>query len=366
MNTKTRTVTRKPLMPQQGHPSKALWILSLPPSSRLALGRLLGTLGAAVALIACLVCTACLVRLPAMAPILSFVPRVPTPGIPIAIFSAKPSRKSSNRTATPPIAGPPEDAAAAAAHFTCDESHPYRIEIISASPLVIYMHNFTSAREAAALVRAGEPLLAPSRVDQPGGHRQVATARRTSSSAGLPCDDAAVACVLRRAALAMSPGLFRDGWDEMGPPQLVRYAAGQRFDLHSDWWGVPRAAADGSGRGWNRVASFLVGLQDNCTGGETYFPYVEPPVAPGPGGEAGGGVPETEDREMMRRWTGREPVWRRHPRGGVAFRPVAGNAVFWVNLHANGTGDTRTKHAGLPIGEGLKTAMNIWPRQYYL
>ncbi|EJT69567.1 hypothetical protein GGTG_13184, partial [Gaeumannomyces tritici R3-111a-1] len=113
-----------------------------------------------------------------MAPILSFVPRVPTPGIPIAIFSAKPSRKSSNRTATPPIAGPPEDAAAAAAHFTCDESHPYRIEIISASPLVIYMHNFTSAREAAALVRAGEPLLAPSRVDQPGGHRQVATARR--------------------------------------------------------------------------------------------------------------------------------------------------------------------------------------------
>ncbi|KAL8366460.1 hypothetical protein RB595_004983 [Gaeumannomyces hyphopodioides] len=361
MDTKTRTMAKKPAMPRQGRPSKALWILSLPPSGRQALGRLLGTLGAIVALTACLVSTACLIRLSAITPVLSFVPRFPTPDIPMSIFPAKAMGKNSSRPAAPPVARP-EDVAAP---FVCDESHPYRIEIISASPLVIYIHNFTSAREAAALVRAGEPLLAPSRVDQPGGHRQVVTARRTSTSAGLPRDDPTVACMLRRARRAMGPGLFRDGWDDVGPPQLVRYAAGQRFDLHSDWWGVPRAAADGSGRGWNRLASFLVGLQDNCTGGETYFPFVAPPVAPGLGGEADEGVLETEDQEMMRRWTGREPVWRRHPKGGVAFRPVAGNAVFWVNLHANGTGDTRTKHAGLPIGEGLKTAMNIWPRQYY-
>ena len=51
--------------------------------------------------------------------------------------------------------------------------------------------------------------------------------------------------------------------------------------------------------------------------------------------------------------------------GGLAFRPIAGNAVFWVNLHANGTGDMRTRHAGLPLESGRKTAMNIWPRQYY-
>ncbi|KAL8364592.1 hypothetical protein RB595_003739 [Gaeumannomyces hyphopodioides] len=153
---------------------------------------------------------------------------------------------------------------------------------------------------------------------------------------------------------------------DVGPPQLVRYVAGQRFNLHSDWWGVPRAAADGSGRGWNRVANFLVGLQNNCTGEKMYFPYVAPPVVPGLGGEADESVLETEDEGMMRWWTGKEPVWRRHPKGGVAFRSVAGNAVFWANLHVNGTGDTKIKHAGLPIGEGLKTAINIWLRQYYL
>lgn len=49
----------------------------------------------------------------------------------------------------------------------------------------------------------------------------------------------------------------------------------------------------------------------------------------------------------------------------IAFRPVRGNALFWVNLDANGTGDSRTLHAGLPLQDGLKTAMNIWPRQYY-
>jgi len=59
------------------------------------------------------------------------------------------------------------------------------------------------------------------------------------------------------------------------------------------------------------------------------------------------------------------PLWREHPDGGLAFRPVAGNALFWVNLHANGTGDARTRHAGLPVVAGRKTAMNIWPRQYY-
>jgi prolyl 4-hydroxylase len=60
-----------------------------------------------------------------------------------------------------------------------------------------------------------------------------------------------------------------------------------------------------------------------------------------------------------------KPLWREHENGGLAFRPVAGNAIFWVNLHANGTGDERTNHAGLPLGKGRKTAMNIWPRQYY-
>lgn len=50
---------------------------------------------------------------------------------------------------------------------------------------------------------------------------------------------------------------------------------------------------------------------------------------------------------------------------GVLFHPIAGNAIFWVNLHANRTGDERNIHAGLPVIEGEKIAMNIWPPMYY-
>jgi prolyl 4-hydroxylase len=41
-----------------------------------------------------------------------------------------------------------------------------------------------------------------------------------------------------------------------------------------------------------------------------------------------------------------------------------GSAIFWINLHRNGTGDERVMHAGLPLKGGRKTAMNIWPRQF--
>ncbi len=127
----------------------------------------------------------------------------------------------------------------------------------------------------------------------------------------------------------------------MGPPQLVRYTAGQRFNIHHDWFGTAQWAVDGSMRKWNRVASFFVILQDNCTGGETHFPYAQP-ASIQEGRERDEGAGEAENW----RWSDSDPVWRKHERGGLAFRPIAGNAVFWINLHANRTGDRRVMHAG--------------------
>jgi prolyl 4-hydroxylase len=48
---------------------------------------------------------------------------------------------------------------------------------------------------------------------------------------------------------------------------------------------------------------------------------------------------------------------------GVTFRPVEGNAVFWVNLQEDGHGDERVLHAGLPVTSGKKLGMNIWTRE---
>lgn len=55
----------------------------------------------------------------------------------------------------------------------------------------------------------------------------------------------------------------------------------------------------------------------------------------------------------------------RDEKKGVVFAPRRGSALFWVNLHANGTGDERTVHAGLPLNGGRKTGMNLWGRVFF-
>lgn len=273
----------------------------------------------------------------------SFIGDFPVPDYPLAFPFFKNNTKSSVDADTP---------------FACDLLHTYRTELVSLDPLIIYIHNLISPSEITSLLETAEPRFAPSSVTKYG--RQQQTSDRTSSSAGLPRDDPAVICVLRRTRTFLGT-MLRDGWDEMGPPQLVRYSSGQRFNVHHDWFEVPQRAVDGDRR-WNRVASFFAILQDNCTGGETHFPYAKGITPSSPQGEPiwQGGVEDQIGKQQAVR-----PLWREHEDGGLAFRPVAGNAIFWVNLHPNGTGDPRTNHAGLPLESGQKTAMNIWPRQYY-
>ncbi|KAK2057878.1 2OG-Fe(II) oxygenase family oxidoreductase [Colletotrichum caudatum] len=244
------------------------------------------------------------------------------------------------------LSPPPDDTLvrdAPAEPFVC-AAHNYTTEIISLDPLVIYIRDFLNEADVAGLLAAGEGEFRPSYVFKDGVAQ--GTPDRTSWSAGLSAEDAAVRCVTRRAEGFMGAALA-PGRDEVGAPQLVRYTTGQRFNVHRDWYdGFQPDARTGRDRRWNRVASFLAVLEDGCAGGETWFPRVR---AATPQHLAGAGGSRH---------------WRRHEEGGLAFRPVRGNAVFWVNLHANGTGDERVVHAGLPVESGVKTAMNIWPRRY--
>jgi prolyl 4-hydroxylase len=136
-------------------------------------------------------------------------------------------------------------------------------------------------------------------------------------------------------------------------PQLVRYFPTQRYDLHTDFWPRHQRLSDGSGRLFNRPASFFVFLRDNCTAGETWFPSVT--VEEGK---------EVQFNGRVKRGKEDGGDWK-----GVRFRPVTGSAVFWVNIpereDGSGKGDRRVVHAGLPVGEGEKIGMNIWPRRFY-
>lgn len=196
--------------------------------------------------------------------------------------------------------------------FSCLQ-HAYTTEIISLDPLLIYIDSFLAPAEVDALLEAGELEFAPSQVYKRG--RNQGTSDRTSSSAGLPRDNPAVQCVLERAEIFLGT-MLDPSQDDIGPPQLVRYTTGQRFNRHRDWYERPqptRKGMLGRGKSWNRVASFFAILQDKCTGGETWFPLVNATVPP-------------RDDQKERR------LWKTHEDGGVAFRPVAGNALFVCNL----------------------------------
>lgn len=99
----------------------------------------------------------------------------------------------------------------------------------------------------------------------------------------------------------------------------------------------------------NRLTSIFAYLDDNCTRGETFFPHT-----PRVGDSADGTKYAAHGDE--------DGVWGDDDSLGLMVKPIKGNAIFWVNLLPDGTGDVRTAHAGLPIGEGTKVGMNMWSR----
>jgi prolyl 4-hydroxylase len=137
------------------------------------------------------------------------------------------------------------------------------------------------------------------------------------------------------------------------PLQLVKYGPTEHFHFHTDWFPPrgPHAAVDVGG---NRVSSFFVYVQvePGTTGGGTNFPRLDAPA---------------DERWCTEGIVDCDEPWD----NGLTFRPVEGNAVFWVNLEEDGRGnelsvkrgDERTLHAGLPVVTGGKVGMNIWTRE---
>ncbi|KAK4444400.1 hypothetical protein QBC34DRAFT_487815 [Podospora aff. communis PSN243] len=242
---------------------------------------------------------------------------------------------------------PPASSSPLLPSYTCPP-HNYTTTLISLSPLLIHITNFIPHHEASHLIALSDPLLTPS-----PQHGSAATAQtRTSWSAPLPDSDPVTHCILSRASSFLGT-LLSPGRDEIGPSQIVRYLPGQKFDPHTDWFPQPRVdekdIETGRKRMYNRIATIFAVLQANHTGGgETWFPKVEA-ITP------------------QERWEGNpeERIWRVHEEGGLAFKAVAGNALFWVNIGQNGAGDPKTVHAGLPVEGGVKYGMNIWPRVFF-
>lgn len=49
---------------------------------------------------------------------------------------------------------------------------------------------------------------------------------------------------------------------------------------------------------------------------------------------------------------------------GLLVKPKKWNAIFWNNMHMNGSGDYRVVHAGLPVHSGQKIGLNMFSYYY--
>ena len=123
------------------------------------------------------------------------------------------------------------------------------------------------------------------------------------------------------------------------PLQATRYEEGQEYRHHYDWFDNDTERLFGA----NRISTFFAILDVNCADCGTDFPLV------------------SYD------WSKEDPKICQYVECGapnLIVKPIAGNAVFWRNLQADGTGDERTLHAGLPACNGTKVGLNIWTREF--
>jgi prolyl 4-hydroxylase len=170
------------------------------------------------------------------------------------------------------------------------------------------------------LIERARPRVSRAKVyDAASGGGRVEEARSNSSVAFDIAQSDIVLMLLRARIVA----IVNDPLTSLEGSAILHYAPGQRFEPHFDFLdpAVPGYARDAAASG-QRVATFLLYLNDDFEGGETEFP------------------------KLGWRWKGRK-----------------GDALLFWNVTQAGQPDARTLHAGLPPSSGEKWLLSQWIRQ---
>lgn len=196
---------------------------------------------------------------------------------------------------------------------------PRRMVRVSDQPRIFTIDKFMNAAECAWLIESGRPLLTPAMVYDNSKDGSLAVDARSNSAAGLNFDVIDLVLVLLRTRMAHTINMPSA---HMEPATVLHYAPGQHFTPHYDFLDPrePGLAASIARHG-QRIATLLVYLNDGYEGGETDFPRVP-----------------------------------------YRFKGAAGDALLFLNVDANGVGDPRTQHAGLPPSKGEKWLLSQWVR----
>lgn len=169
------------------------------------------------------------------------------------------------------------------------------------------------------LIRRAQPRLERARVVDPRTSERSPHPLRTNSGAGFGLLESDVIIQLanqRIAAAVGSPAAHQE------PGNVLHYRPGEQYRLHLDWI-APNPGNEAELRATGqRERTCLVYLNDAYAGGETTFPELD---------------------------------WR--------FRGRPGDALVFTNMHADGSADRRTRHAGTPPDSGEKWLYSVWIRE---
>lgn len=219
--------------------------------------------------------------------------------------------------------------------------HTFRTSMFSSDPIITYIENYLSPDEIAYLLELATPLYQQSPVSQGKRLKTYNAEIRSSMSAVLGGNDPVVRCIEQR-SVDFQGFLPRSHLEDL---QVVKYGISDHFRPHFDWFGGDENP---------RISSFFVYIA--CDAGED---------ASAGDGECKGGATQFPDYEgkFPAKWCKFIDCHDDSGVGGVAFKPIPGNAIFWGNLYPNGTGHPGTWHAGMPVKQGRKVGMNILTRR---
>ena len=194
-----------------------------------------------------------------------------------------------------------------------------RGEILSDAPRLVTHSGFLTPELCSYLIgRAPSKLVQAKVYDAYAGGLKV-DPMRTNKGAVFSVIDTDLIIQLIRARIARAAAVAPEALE---PPEILHYAVGERYKPHVDFFhpSLPNFAEQMRLKG-QRVKTCLVYLNEDLEGGETDFPKIS-----------------------------------------VKFRGRTGDALIFQNVQADGTGDLRTLHAGLPPTRGEKWLLSQWIR----
>jgi len=193
---------------------------------------------------------------------------------------------------------------------------------LSDSPRIRMIREFATPAECRWLTALARPELAPAPVFDKATGEQTHDHTRDNSFYALHLGEMNLVTEVIRSRISAATKLPVPLFE---PSQVLHYAVGQRFKPHHDFLDPANPAYhDSLNLFGQRIATFLIYLNDGYEGGETSFPKI-----------------------------------------GLNYRAQQGDALFFANVTQDGAPDPQTLHAGLPPTSGEKWVFSQWIRDRF-